>query len=59
VAETVVAGMIVGENMADFVESAAGELQVSTALVRECLETRAGEARHFAAWQRNGERMPS
>ena len=39
VAETVVAGMIVGENMADFVESAAGELQVSTALVRECLES--------------------
>jgi len=39
VAETVVAGMIVGENMADFVESAAGEMHVSTALVRECLET--------------------
>lgn len=39
VAETVVAGMLVGENMADFVESAAGELQVSTALVRACLET--------------------
>lgn len=38
VAETVVAGMIVGETMADFVESSAGELQVSTALVREFLE---------------------
>ncbi len=38
VAETVVAGMIVGETMADFVESAAGDLHVSTALVRECLE---------------------
>lgn len=38
VAETVVAGMIVGETMADFVESAAGDLQVSTALVREFLE---------------------
>ena len=37
-AETVVAGMIVGETMADFVESSAGELQVSTALVREFLE---------------------
>ncbi|MBS0372196.1 MAG: fumarate reductase flavoprotein subunit [Proteobacteria bacterium] len=37
VAETVVAGMIVGENIADFVESPAGELQVSTALVREFL----------------------
>jgi fumarate reductase flavoprotein subunit len=34
VAETVVAGMIVGENIADFVESPAGELQVSTALVQ-------------------------
>ncbi|HMV16284.1 MAG TPA: fumarate reductase flavoprotein subunit [Rhodocyclaceae bacterium] len=38
VAETVVAGMIVGERMADFVESPMGELQVSTALVRDCLE---------------------
>jgi fumarate reductase flavoprotein subunit len=38
VAETVVAGMIVGETMADFVESAAGDLQVSTGLVREFLE---------------------
>ena len=38
VAETVVAGMIVGETMADFVESSAGDLQVSTALVREFLE---------------------
>lgn len=38
VAETVVAGMIVGETMADFVESVAGDLHVSTALVREFLE---------------------
>ncbi|WP_298625449.1 fumarate reductase flavoprotein subunit [uncultured Zoogloea sp.] len=38
VAETVVAGMIVGEKMADFVESDAGDLHVSTALVREFLE---------------------
>ena len=38
VAETVVAGMIVGETMADFVESAAGDLHVSTGLVREFLE---------------------
>jgi fumarate reductase flavoprotein subunit len=37
VAETVVAGMIVGETMADFVESAEGELQVSTARVGEAL----------------------
>ena len=33
VAETVVAGMIVGESMADFCESAAGALSISTALV--------------------------
>ena len=38
VAETVVAGMIVGEKIADFVESSAGDLHVSTALVREFLE---------------------
>jgi len=38
VAETVVAGMIVGETMADFVESSAGDVQVSTALVRNFLE---------------------
>jgi fumarate reductase flavoprotein subunit len=39
VAETVVAGMIVGEFIADFVESPAGELDIPTALVREALET--------------------
>ena len=33
VAETVVAGMIVGESMADFCESSAGALQLSTTLV--------------------------
>jgi fumarate reductase flavoprotein subunit len=38
VAETVVAGMIVGEFIADFVESPAGELDIPTALVREALE---------------------
>jgi succinate dehydrogenase flavoprotein subunit len=37
VAETVVAGMIVGETMADFVESPAGDLHVSTGLVGEFL----------------------
>jgi fumarate reductase flavoprotein subunit len=35
VAETVVAGMIVGDSMADFVESPEGALQVSTALIEE------------------------
>jgi fumarate reductase flavoprotein subunit len=37
VAETVVAGMIVGEFIADFVESPQGELDLPTALVREAL----------------------
>ena len=45
VAETVVAGMIVGETMADFVESGEGDLQVSTAVVREAL---AQEEAHLA-----------
>jgi fumarate reductase flavoprotein subunit len=35
VAETVVAGMIVGDTIADFCESAAGALQLSSALVEE------------------------
>jgi fumarate reductase flavoprotein subunit len=35
VAETVVAGMIVGESMADFCESAEGALNISTTLVEE------------------------
>jgi fumarate reductase flavoprotein subunit len=38
VAETVVAGMIVGEFVADFCESPDGELSVPTALLRESLE---------------------
>ena len=38
VAETVVAGMIVGEAMADFCQSPAGDMHVSTALVRDCWE---------------------
>jgi fumarate reductase flavoprotein subunit len=37
VAETVVAGMIVGEFIADFVESPAGDLDIPTALVREAV----------------------
>ena len=35
VAETVVAGMIVGESMADFCESAEGDIALSTALARD------------------------
>jgi fumarate reductase flavoprotein subunit len=35
VAETVVAGMIVGDSMADFCDSAAGALQLSTTLVED------------------------
>jgi fumarate reductase flavoprotein subunit len=38
VAETVVAGMIVGETIADYCESTAGDVSVSTGLVREFLE---------------------
>lgn len=37
VAETVVAGMIVGEYISDFVESAKGDIAVPTALIREAL----------------------
>ena len=35
VAETVVAGMLVGEYIADYCDSAAGDIKISTALVRE------------------------
>ncbi|WP_374328841.1 fumarate reductase flavoprotein subunit [Azonexus sp.] len=38
VAETVVSGMIVGEAIADFCATPAGELTVSTALIRRCFE---------------------
>jgi fumarate reductase flavoprotein subunit len=38
VAETVVAGMIVGEFIADFCESPAGEIDIPTALVREAMQ---------------------
>jgi fumarate reductase flavoprotein subunit len=38
VAETVVAGMLVGEYVADFCESAQGELEVSTALARDFVQ---------------------
>jgi fumarate reductase flavoprotein subunit len=36
VAETVVAGMIVGEYIADFCEGDEGEIKVSSALIRQC-----------------------
>src|SRR5512145_1187353 len=38
VAETVVAGMIVGEFIADFIESPQGDLEIPTALIREAVE---------------------
>jgi fumarate reductase flavoprotein subunit len=37
VAETVVAGMIVGEYISDFVESAKGDIAIPTALIREAV----------------------
>jgi fumarate reductase flavoprotein subunit len=42
VAETVVAGMIVGEFIADFVESPEGELDIPTTLLRETLAAERG-----------------
>ena len=38
VAETVVAGMIVGEFIADFIESPGGDIDIPTALIREAVE---------------------
>jgi fumarate reductase flavoprotein subunit len=38
VAETVVAGMIVGEFIADFIESPKGDIDIPTALVREAVQ---------------------
>ena len=43
VAETVVAGMIVGEFIADFVASPAGELDIPTAVLRDALEAERGK----------------
>ena len=43
VAETVVAGMIVGEFIADFIESPAGELDIPTTELREALEAERGK----------------
>jgi fumarate reductase flavoprotein subunit len=43
VAETVVAGMIVGEYISDFVESAKGDISIPTALVREAVAAERGK----------------
>ncbi len=47
VAETVVAGMIVGEYIADFCESPDGEIDIPTALVREAVEAERGKLDHL------------
>ena len=47
VAETVVAGMIVGEYVADFCDRADGELQVSTGLVREFVHAEQAKLDHL------------
>jgi len=51
VAETVVAGMIVGEAIADFCASPAGDMHVSTALVRDCWEKAEAEFTALSAGQ--------
>ncbi len=48
VAETVVAGMIVGESIADFCESDAGQLQLSTTLVEDFGKREAGKLKALA-----------
>jgi fumarate reductase flavoprotein subunit len=48
VAETVVAGMIVGESMAHFCESAEGALGVSSTLIQECLRREAKQLKAIA-----------
>ncbi len=48
VAETVVSGMIVGAAIADFCDSTAGELTVSTALVRDCWQQASDEFTNIA-----------
>ena len=49
VAETVVAGMLVGEYVADFCQSAEGDFSVSTALAREFLDREQAELKAIAA----------
>lgn len=48
VAETVVAGMIVGEFMADFCESSDGDIELSTALLRQSWERERSGLRRLA-----------
>jgi len=47
VAETVVAGMIVSEFIADFIESPEGEIDIPTALLRETLAAERGKIEHL------------
>ena len=55
VAETVVAGRIVGEYIADFCSSAASDVSIPTGLIREFVRARAGEVgRHDPAQRRRG-----
>ena len=49
VAETVVAGMIVGEFIADFCDRPENDVDIPTGLVHEFLRARAGEARRAAS----------
>ena len=49
VAETVVAGMLVGEYVADFCQSAEGDFSFSTALARACLDREQAELTAIAA----------
>ncbi len=49
VAETVVAGMLVGEYVADFCLSPQGELEVSTALAREFVQREQHQLEHLLA----------
>ncbi|HRH81472.1 MAG TPA: fumarate reductase flavoprotein subunit [Thiobacillaceae bacterium] len=53
VAETVVSGMLIGEYVADFCQSDAGDLTVSTALAREFLAREVAHLRAIAAGRGN------
>ncbi len=56
VAETVVAGMIAGESIADFCESADGQLAVSTALAGDALAAQSAQLKTLAGGR--GEESP-
>ncbi len=49
VAETVVAGMIVGETVADFCASAAGDLNIATGLVRDAVDAERAKLEQLAS----------